>query len=297
MNRLRMQSRATLTLLASLALGAPALAESDRFADVTIDATELRGGVHMLTGSGGNIGVLESSDGLLMVDDQYLPLAERIRAAIDAIAPGGPRFVLNTHHHGDHTGGNPAFGRQGTIVAHENVRLRLEDGGEVPAAGLPVVTYADRIRMHLGDETIDVVHMPNGHTDGDSIVLFRMANVVHLGDHFFNGRFPYIDIDSGGSAAGMIRNIGEILDLLDDDVLIIPGHGPLGDIDDLRRYHRMLRETRETVRTAVAAGESDASIRARGVGAEWSDWAWAFIDEDRWLSTLIRDVRSGTGAP
>jgi glyoxylase-like metal-dependent hydrolase (beta-lactamase superfamily II) len=283
-------------LAAGLAAAPLAGAESDRFAGVEIETTTLRGGVSMLTGSGGNIGVLESPDGLLMVDDQYLPLAERIRSALDAIAPGGPRFVLNTHFHGDHTGGNPFFGRSGTVLAHENVRLRLEEGGEMPAAGLPVITYADRIRLHLGGETVDVVHLPSGHTDGDSIVLFREANVVHLGDHFFNGRFPFVDLGSGGSVEGMIRNIGDVLSLLDDDVVIIPGHGPLADVDDLRTYHRMLRETFGAVRDAVAAGDSDETIKARGVAEEWSDWGWAFIDEDRWLSTLIADARSGASA-
>jgi glyoxylase-like metal-dependent hydrolase (beta-lactamase superfamily II) len=284
-----------LALGASLLLGGPALAADDRFADVEVETTALRGGVHMITGAGGNIGVLETADGLLMVDDQYAPLAERLQAELDAIAADGPRFVVNTHFHGDHTGGNPFFGREGTIIAHENVRVRLLDGGEMPAAGLPVITYGDRIRLHLGDETIDLIHLPEGHTDGDSVVFFRSADVVHLGDHFFNGRFPFVDRGAGGSVDGLITNVTNLLDQLGPETVIIPGHGPLADPDDLRSYLDMLRETRQTVRDQVAAGRTDDEIRARGLAERWSDWGWEFISEERWISTLLAEARNLQG--
>jgi glyoxylase-like metal-dependent hydrolase (beta-lactamase superfamily II) len=280
-----------LVLGSSLLLGGTAFAADDRFAEVEVETRNLRGGVHMITGAGGNIGVLATPDGLLMVDDQYAPLAERLQAALDAIAPDGPRFVVNTHFHGDHTGGNPFFGREGTIIAHENVRVRLLDGGEMPAAGLPVITYGDRIRLHLGKETIDLVHLPDGHTDGDSVVFFREADVIHLGDHFFNGRFPFVDRSSGGSVDGLIANVADLLDQLGPDTVIIPGHGPLADPGDLRTYLGMLRETRQIVRDQVTAGRTDEEILARGLPERWADWSWEFISEERWLSTLLAEAR------
>lgn len=284
-----------LALGASLFLGGTAVAADDRFADVEIETTNLRGGVHMIAGAGGNIGVLATPDGLLMVDDQYAPLAERLQAELDAIAPDGPRFVVNTHFHGDHTGGNPFFGRQGTIISHENVRVRLLDGSEMQAAGLPMITYGDRIRLHMGEETIDLVHLPDGHTDGDSVVFFREADVAHLGDHFFNGRFPFVDRSAGGSVDGLIANVTDLLEQLGPDTVIIPGHGPLADPDDLRVYLEMLRETRQTVRDQVAAGRSDDEILARGLAGRWEDWSWEFITEERWLSTLLAEARSLQG--
>ncbi|HSG88546.1 MAG TPA: MBL fold metallo-hydrolase [Pseudomonadales bacterium] len=275
-------------------------ADEDRFAGVSVSTQPLRGGVFMLQGAGGNIGVLASSDGLLMVDDEYAPLAERIQAALDDIAADAavaeaPRFVLNTHHHGDHSGGNGFFGRTGTIVAHENVRARLVDGGEAPPAALPMVTYADRVRLHMGAETIDLVHLPHGHTDGDSIVFFRAANVVHLGDHFFNGNFPYVDLGSGGSVRGLIDNIAAVLAQLDAEVLIIPGHGPLAGVEDLQAYLTMLEATWATVDTAIASGATDAEIRARGLDARWDGWGKGFITAERWIDTMLREARGARG--
>jgi cyclase len=276
-------------------------ADADRFADISVGTHDLRGGVYMLEGAGGNIGVLATRDGLLMVDDQYAPLAERIQTAVDAIAAdarvaAGPRFVLNTHFHGDHTGGNAFFGRSATIVAHDKVRARLVDGAETAPGALPMITYADRVRLHMGAETIDLVHLPNGHTDGDSVVFFRAANVVHLGDQFFNGRFPYVDLASGGSVRGMIDNIGTVLEQLDANVVIIPGHGPIAGIADLRSYLRMLTTTWQSVDAAVAAGMSDDDIRSRGLDAEWDAWAWGFISADRWIDTLLTEARGTQGS-
>lgn len=280
---------------ASLLLGGAAFAADAPFADVEVETENLRGGVHMITGAGGNIGVLATRDGLLMVDDQYAPLAERLQTELDAIAADGPRFVVNTHFHGDHTGSNPFFGREGTIIAHENVRVRLLEGDEMPAAGLPVITYDDRIRLHMSDETIDLVHLPNGHTDGDSVVFFREADVVHLGDHFFNGRFPFVDRSAGGSVDGLIANVADLLEQLGPDTVIIPGHGPLADTDDLRSYLEMLRTTRQIVGDQVTAGRSDEEILARGLAERWEDWGWEFITEERWLSTLLAEARNLQG--
>lgn len=282
-------------LLLTLALCTTAGASEDRFADVEITREALRGDVHMLVGAGGNIGVLANEAGMLMVDDQYAPLAERIRSALDEIAPNGPRFVLNTHYHGDHTGGNAFFARSGTILAHDNVRLRLLENDELTAAALPMITYDSSVRLHMGDETIDVLHLPHGHTDGDSVVFFRNANVVHLGDHFFNGRFPYIDLEAGGSVRGLLDNVAALLAQLDDDAIIIPGHGPLASREDLQRYHDMISDSWARVQRGIDAGLDDPEIRAAGVDARWAGWSWSFITTERWIDTLLREARGARG--
>jgi len=218
------------------------------FSKVQMKATKVGGNVYMLEGAGGNIGVSAGVDGILIVDDQFAPLADKIRAALKELNPGQLRFVLNTHYHGDHTGSNAVFGKEATIIAHDNVRARLAVeqtvlGNKVPAApkeALPVITYAQSVSIHFNGEEIRVIHFPAGHTDGDSVMFFHTSNVVHMGDHFFANRFPFIDLDHGGSVEGLTKNIGDIAARLPADVRIIPGHGPISTLDDLKRYHRML---------------------------------------------------------
>lgn len=282
-----------LTLLAVLSLSGAITGKvhgADRFADVVIKTDALRGGVYMLTGAGGNIGVLSTADGMLMVDDQFAPLAPRIRKALDEIAAGGPRFILNTHYHGDHTGGNAEFAAGGaTILAHHNVRMRLLS--DTPAAGLPVITYEDRVQLHLGEETVEVIHMPRGHTDGDSIVWFRSANVVHMGDMHFNRRFPYVDLDAGGDVRGLTDNIRWVVGQLDSDTLVIPGHGELAKPEDLHTYLDMLERTYEQVRQRVVdEGLDEEAVVKQGLADEWESWGSGFINEERWLRTLYAVV-------
>ncbi len=255
----------------------------DRFAGVEIRATHVAGTVHMLEGSGGNIGVSVGPDGVLMVDDQFAPLAGRISAAIESLGGGLPAYVLNTHHHGDHTGGNPIFGESGIVVAHENVRVRLVSQGMEPA-GLPVVTYDDGIELHFNGERIGVMHLPSGHTDGDSVVWFREAGVIHLGDHFFNGRFPYVDVPSGGSVDGLVANIEAVLEMIPADTRIIPGHGALASVDDLRAYVTVVRESQAMVREAVADGTLG-DLERDGFG-RWEDWGSGFISAERWIAIV-----------
>lgn len=261
----------------------PAAEAADPFAGVEITSTHVAGAIHVLEGRGGNIGLSVGSDGVLMVDDQFAPLADRITAAIESLGGALPAYVLNTHYHGDHTGGNPIFGASGVVVAHENVRVRLVSE-EMAPAGLPVVTYDDGIQLHFNGERIDISHLPNGHTDGDSAVWFRDANVIHLGDHFFNGRFPYVDVPSGGSVDGLIANLEGVLEMLPADTRIIPGHGGLAAVDDLRAYVTVVRESQAMVRDAVAGG-TIGDLERDGFG-QWEDWGSGFISTERWIAIV-----------
>jgi cyclase len=278
-------------LAALLALSVPlvsaaAAAAADRFAGVEVVAHPVSGNVHMLVGAGGNIGVSIGADGTLIIDDQFAPLAERILQALDRLGGDRPKLILNTHFHGDHTGGNPFFGTTGTIVAHDNVRVRLAADDGFPAPGLPVLTFQDRVRVHFNDDTIEVIHFPAGHTDGDSVVWFRDANVLHMGDLLFNGLFPFIDLASGGSVEGVIANLSRILEMVPDDIRIIPGHGPLAGRGDLQETLTMIRETRATVLDALGSGRSVDEVVAAGLGPQWTSWGVGFINEERWIRTL-----------
>jgi len=265
-------------------------AAADQFADVTVSAEKVAGNVYMLVGSGGNIGVSVGPDGTLIIDDQYAPLAARIQAAISELGGAKPKLVLNTHFHGDHTGGNPDFGAAGTIIAHENVRIRLLNDDGFDRIGLPLVTFSDRLRVHFNDDQLDIIHLPAGHTDGDSIIWFKNANVMHLGDHFFNGMFPFIDLDNGGSVHGYLKNLDTVLATAPEDVHIIPGHGKLGNLVQLKESLEMIRSTLEDVEEALAENRTEAEIIEAGVAQRWKSYSWAFINEQRWLEILIREV-------
>ncbi len=286
---------------ASSIFASDARAQGRDFSAVQIKTTKVAGNVYMLEGQGGNIGVSAGEDGVLIVDDQYAPLADKIRAALKAINPGSLRFVLNTHFHGDHTGANPVFGKESTIVAHDNVRKRLAAGQPAAAGGgagtppatkeaLPVITYTHSVSIHFNGEEIKVMHLPNGHTDGDSIIHFTTSNVVHMGDHFFAARFPFVDINSGGSVEGLTRNIAHVIENLPAGVKIIPGHGPLSTPDDLKTYHRMLVTTTDIVRKQIAAGKTIEEIKTAGLPEEWKTWGTGFIPQNRWLETIHRSL-------
>lgn len=260
-------------------------AAADRFAAISIQTIPVAEGIYMLLGSGGNIGVSVGDDGVLIVDDQFAPLSKKIRAAITALNSSKPAFILNTHFHGDHVGGNVNFGADGLIIAHENVRVRMI-GGESPIVALPIVTYGDSVSVYFNGEEIKLKHMPSGHTDGDSIVHFTGANVVHMGDHMFNGRFPFIDLANGGSVQGYITNVGNVLGIIQADTKLIPGHGSLATKADLVDFHAMLTTTTALVKKAMAAGQSLEQIKAQGLGSKWQTWGSGFINEDRWIETI-----------
>ena len=274
-----------------------AFAQQD-FANVEIKATRVKGNIYMLNGTGGNVGVSVGWDGILIVDDKFAPLADRIRAALKGIGGGELKFVLNTHFHGDHTGGNQVFGPEAPIIAQTNVRKRLSseqtrDGRTSPAApkeAWPVITFDQSVSVHFNGEEIKALHFPHGHTDGDSVVFFKGSNVVHMGDDFFAGRFPFVDLDSGGDVEGLVRNIGEVLEQLPANVTIIPGHGPISKLDDLKAYHRMLVETTGIVRKGMAAGKSLDQIKQEGFPEEWNSWGSGFISTERWIETIHRSL-------
>lgn len=295
----------SLTLAVILALSGlaavPALAQQQDFSKVEVKAIPVAGKIHMLTGSGGNIGVSVGSDGILIVDDQYAPLAEKIRAALKGLGGGGLKWVLNTHWHGDHTGGNAIFGAEAPIIAHTNVRKRLMTDQHVmgntvaasPATAWPVVTFDQALSVHFNGEEIRVVHFPHGHTDGDSVVFFTGSHVVHMGDDFFNGFFPFVDLSSGGSVQGMADAVATVLPMIPADAKVIPGHGPLSDVGGLKTFHRMLTDSLDTVSAGIKAGKSLQDLQKAGLPAEWKSWGGQFITTDFWIETVYKSL---TGA-
>jgi cyclase len=288
-----------LVLAAFVSVAALSAAAQDAdFAKVTIKPTKVAGNVFMLEGVGGNIGVSAGEDGVLIVDDQFAPLADKIKAALQAINPGKLKFVLNTHYHGDHTGSNAVFGPQVPIIAQTNVRKRLETEqkvmGEVvkpsPKDALPVLTFDNSMSVHFNGEEIKLMHFPHGHTDGDTVVFFTKSNVVHMGDDFFAGRFPFVDIDAGGNVVSLTQNVGEIIKKLPSDVKIIPGHGPLSSLDDLKQFHSMLVETTEIIRAQKATGKSLDEIKKQGLPDQWKTWGSGFIKPDVWIELVYRSL-------
>lgn len=288
--------------LALLVIGLSSMpkVQGQDFSKVEIKATKVAGNVYMLEGSGGNIGVSVGPDGILIVDDQFAPLADKIKAALKTLGEGKLKFVLNTHWHGDHTGGNAAFSPDAPIIAHDNVRKRLstEQKSEFwkrttpasPKEALPVITFNQSLSVHFNGEEIRVIHFPQGHTDGDSVIFFTGSNVVHLGDDFFASRFPFVDLESGGTVQGLIKNIGEIIPKLPAGVKLIPGHGPISTVDDLKAYHQMLQATTDVVSKKMGAGKTLAEIKAEGLPEEWKSWGSGFIKTDGWIETIHRSL-------
>lgn len=274
--------------------------QAQDFSKVEIKVTKVAGNVYMLEGSGGNIGVSVGDDGILIVDDQFAPLADKIRAALKGIADKKLRFILNTHWHGDHTGGNVAFGPEAPVIAHDNVRKRMavEQKSEFfkrttpasPKEALPVITFDQNLTVWFNGEEIRVIHFPHGHTDGDAVIFFTQSNVVHLGDDFFAGRFPFVDLESGGSVEGLTKNVGEIITRIPAGAKLIPGHGPLSTIEDLMNYHNMLVTTTDIVRQKIAAGKTLDQIKTEGLPDTWKPWGTGFIKTDMWLEIVYRSL-------
>jgi glyoxylase-like metal-dependent hydrolase (beta-lactamase superfamily II) len=288
-------------VLASMAAGR-AHAQDEEEVNVTL--AEVGKGVYMLTGRGGNIGVSAGEDGVFLIDDQYAPLTPAIRKAIAEVSDKPVRFVFNTHWHGDHTGGNENFGQAGSvIVAHDNVRKRLAAGqlmnfvGQerdvppAPEAALPVVTFDNTVTFHINGDELHAFHVRNAHTDGDAILRFRSANVVHMGDVYFNGIYPFIDASSGGSLEGTIAAVDRALQLMDEDTKVIPGHGPLADRSALESYQTMLATVHGRVDLMIDEGLSLEQIKAQKPTAEFdAEWGDGFISPDQWVELIHGDI-------
>ena len=280
------------TLIAALLAAGPATAE--------LSLSQLSDAVYVLQGGGGNVGVCVGSDGILLVDAKLASQADAVLAALARFA-GRPKYIFNTHFHADHTGGNRALGQHATILAHANVRKRLATGGEfgkrfieaAPAVALPVIAFEQSASAFFNGEEIRAVHFPHGHTDGDIAVFFVNAQIAHLGDLFFNGLFPFVDLEYGGDVETLTQHIATLIDQLPADAKIIPGHGLVATLDDLKTYHRMLVETAASVRTRRSAGMSLEQISAEGLGSQWASWEWSFVPAQRWIETVYWSLEEG----
>lgn len=260
---------------------------NDRFANVKIEAKQIRPSLYMLKGAGGNIGALVGADGILLVDDQFEPLAAKIEQAVFDLTEQKKKvtYVVNTHYHGDHTGSNVYFSKSASVIAHENVRKRLSVRSK---QGLPVITYQGGVKLHLNDQTVDVKHLAAGHTDGDSVIYFEQANVWHLGDLFFESRFPYVDLKSGGTVQGYLANLETLHARINDEALIIPGHGELTNRAGLAKKIAMIKATKAEVDKMKQAGLTLEQAIAKGLSKQWQDWRWSFITEPKWITTLYQ---------
>ena len=228
--------------------------------DVEIKITPVNDNVFMLTGAGGNIGVLTGEDGIFMIDDQFAALSEKIKSKLESISDQPIKYLVNSHHHGDHTGGNLNFQKDGTLIfAHENVRKRLK-ADTTKTNGLPIVTFNEKINLHLNGNDIVVAHVHNAHTDGDALIYFPQSNVLHTGDTFFNGMFPYIDLQSGGSIDGDIQAAKTGLSLINENTKIIPGHGEIGTYSEYSDYLNMLVTIRDNVAKAIEEGKTETEV-------------------------------------
>jgi cyclase len=297
-----MAHRFAALLIALGALGGtalPAQAQAQDFSRVEIRTERLTATLSMLVGAGGNIALSAGEDTVFIVDDQFAPMAPKIRAAIAAVTKKPVQFVLNTHFHFDHTGGNEAFGSEGAvIVAHDNVRRRMRSDQLIsflgmrqqasPKAALPVITVAGEVTFHLNGDEIHAFHVPRAHTDGDLIVHFRNSDVVHMGDVYFNGGYPFIDSGSGGSADGVVAAVDRVLALAAEKTRIIPGHGPLATRADLQTYRTMLATVTQRIKDLRKAGRSDDEIRAARPAAEFdAAWGAGFIKPEQFLRMML----------
>ena len=297
-----MRTRSRIAILACLS-SSLCFAQDRDFSKVQIKVSKVAGNVYMLQGAGGNIGASVGEDGIVVVDDQYAPLADKIQAALKGITDKPVRFIINTHYHEDHTGGNEFFQKQAPIIAQDNVRKRLEEGGHAgnggslgmeakpqPKGALPIITFDHDVTVHLNGEDIRALHFPAGHTDGDSVIYFSKSNVVHMGDDFVTYGFPFIDVDGGGSIDGMISGVEGAIAKLPADVKIIPGHGGVSTLDDVRAYVKMLKETRAAVQDALAKKMTLEQMKENKVLDPWKKYSGDFVSTDVFLETLYNSL-------
>lgn len=294
-------------MFCALAL-APLVSSAQDFSKVEVKSSPLRGGTYLLTGAGGNMVASTGADGTFLVDDQYAPLNAKIVSELSKLGRMPLRFVINTHWHGDHTGGNEAFGGSGAvIVAHANVRKRMSSEQFIaaferkveasPQAALPVVTFTEAVTLHLNGDDVQVVHVEHAHTDGDALVKFSSANVLHMGDTWFAGGYPFIDLSSGGGIDGLIAALDRGLAMSDADTLIVPGHGAVGDRAKLQAYRDLLAAARARIAKLKATGKSKADVIAATPTAEWDEaWGKGFIKPGQFIG-FVYDSLPAAGKP
>ncbi|GAC1633868.1 MAG: MBL fold metallo-hydrolase [Candidatus Acidiferrum sp.] len=301
---------AIFTMLAAACFCTLTAAQQPDFSKVEIKVTKVSGNIYMLEGEGGNIAASVGEDGIVIVDDEFAPLADKIQAALKnlGITDKPVRFVINTHYHGDHADGNSLFANAGsTVIAQDNVRKRLISGGVAgnggsmkmeakPAekAALPIITFEHDVTVHLNGEDIRALHFPAGHTDGDAIIFFPKNNVVHMGDDFVRYGFPFIDVASGGSVQGMIDGVEKAIAQLPADVKVIPGHGALSNLDDVRAYIKMLKDTTAAVQKAINAHKTVEQMKQEKVLAPSAKFSGDFVNQDTFIETLYNSL---TGHP
>jgi len=285
---------------AFLALAAPLAAQAN-YDTVQVKVVRVAEGIYMLTGAGGNIGLATGADATFIIDDQFAPLTTKIRAAIGTITKDPVKFLINTHFHGDHVGGNENFGNAGSIIfAHDNVRRRMsgeqfeaaarQPGPTAPKAALPVVTFSDTLTMHLNGETAVIYHVNAAHTDGDALIHFTKANVVHAGDVFVRYGFPYIDVPSGGTFNGIIAANEKLLASTDANTKFIPGHGDVASRKDLEDFIAMLKTVRQKVTAAMAGGKTLEQVLAAKPLADLDKLGQGFVKTDTFVELIYREL-------
>jgi cyclase len=301
------QIRSGVVAVAALALvhGSALAQPKFDFEKAQIKPAKVAGNVYVLYGLGGNIGVSAGPEGILIVDDQFAPLAPKIKAALKGIQDVPLKWILNTHFHFDHTGGNEIFGKEAPIIASDNVRSRLKAGNNTlgvvsaPAAvsALPVITFKDSVSVHFNGEEIRAVHFPRGHTDTDTVVFFTGSKVVHMGDHFFNGTFPFVDTDAGGNVSGLIANVEKVAAETPADWKVIPGHGDATGAAELKAWVQGLKDQRAAVQAGLDKKKTVDQLKKEKVLAKWEKWSTPFVNADKWIDALVKDIQAPAGAP
>lgn len=302
---MRILNRPILPFLSLLVFLAPNFVSAEKHHDnsPSFQSTQLTDNIFMLQGKGGNLALVKGPQGLVLIDADYKDMSSALQTAL--AKHGGVEkltYLINTHWHGDHTQGNHVLGHHTQIIAHDNVRARLLTTQEIklfnmvsepyPMHALPSITFTDSLSLYINNEDIKLRHFANGHTDGDAVVFFKHSNIVHMGDHFFSGFYPFVDIAHGGNVLNMARNIASILNMVDDDTKIIPGHGPLSNKKDLQAFHDMLIGTSNEVNAMRQQGLSVTEIQTRGLSKQWDVWADGFLSTDVWISILHSSLKN-----
>lgn len=285
-------------LIAGILVSQIGIADDD-FSKEVVKATPLTSSLYMLEGAGGNITASIGSDGVFLVDDDFAQMADKLLAKLKELKGSSPRFIVNTHFHYDHTGGNEIFGSTATIIAATAVRDRLmkeqtlwkKQHPPVPLQALPTLTFDRTLTVHMNSEEIRILHLPHGHTDGDTVVFFTQGKVASLGDLYFSGMYPIFHLEHDGSLDGYIKNIESVLKQLPEDCKIVPGHGPLSTKAELAKYHQMIISSVATVRKGIKAGRTLEQIQKAGLNPEWEPFSHGYVATDRWIAMIYAAVK------